>query len=306
VDGPVTITITNASSLTSNSVYFTQAGQYLFRLIADDGQVKTYADLPVQVIEPTLVNVFASDGDAAELGPDTGEITFSRVGDTNFTLVVYLAISGTASNSADFPFIPVTNTFTFAAGAESAAFTLTPYLDHRTEGDETYTLTIISNVTYTIGSSPATVTIHDSPYGMWNIAHFTLEELTLPHVTGETADYEFDGFINFVEYASNRDPKSAETNAPVQVALEIDPNDLLNHITLTYTRRLAPTDTGYEPALSHNLLTWQTGTSYFQEFSVVDDNNGLTETVRTRVIAPWSTATNHFVTVRVWLKSTGP
>jgi hypothetical protein len=183
---------------------------------------------------------------------------------------------------------------------------LTPYLDHRTEGDETYTLTIISNVTYTIGSSPATVTIHDSPYGMWNIAHFTLEELTLPHVTGETADYEFDGFINFVEYASNRDPKSAETNAPVQVALEIDPNDLLNHITLTYTRRLAPTDTGYEPALSHNLLTWQTGTSYFQEFSVVDDNNGLTETVRTRVIAPWSTATNHFVTVRVWLKSTGP
>jgi len=306
VDGPVTISITNATSLASNSVFFTQAGEYIFRLIADDGQVKTYADLPVQVIEPTLVNVFASDGDAAELGPDTGEITFSRVGDTNFTLVVYLALSGTASNSADFPFIPVTNTFTFPAGVESSVFTLTPYLDHRTEGDETFTLTIVSNVTYTIGSSPATVTIHDSPYGMWNIAHFTLEELTLPHVTGETADYEFDGLINFVEYASNRDPKSGETNAPVQVALEIDPSDGLRHITLTYPRRLSPTDVGYEPALSHNLQTWQIGAGVFQEFSAVDDGNGLTETVRTRVIAPWSAATNHFVTVRVWLKSTGP
>jgi hypothetical protein len=306
VNGPVAITITNATSLTSNSVYFTQAGQYLFRLVADDGQVKTYADLPVEVIEPTLVNVFATDGDGAELGPDTAEVMFSRVGDTNFALVVYLAISGTASNGADFPIIPVTNSFTFAAGAESAAFLLTPYLDHRTEGDETFTLTIISNVTYTIGSGVATVTIHDSPYGMWNIAYFTLEELTLPDVTGETADYEHDGFFNFVEYAANRDPKSPETNAPVQVVLEEDPNDGLDHITLTYTRRLAPTDTGYEPALSHNLVTWQTGTDYFQEISAVDDGNGLTETVRARVMAPWSTASHHFVTVRVWLKSTGP
>ncbi|TAK98470.1 MAG: hypothetical protein EPO07_12005, partial [Verrucomicrobia bacterium] len=307
IDGPVSVTISNTTSLTNNEVYFTQSGQYIFRLIADDGQVKTYADLPVTVIEPTLVNVVATDGDAAELGPDTGEITFTRVGDTNFALTLFIAMSGTASNGADFPFIPVTNSMTFPAGVDSIAYLLTPYLDHRTEGDEMFTYSIISNVAYTIGSSPATVTIHDSPYGQWNIARFTLEELTLPGLTGEGADYDHDHLVNFAEYASNRDPKAGETNPPVTVALEVNPGDSLNHITLTYTRRLPPTDTSYEPSLSYDLSHWLTGSNYFQEFFTTNDLSGFTETVKTRVVAPWSrTTTNHFVTVRVWLRVTGP
>jgi len=39
------VTISDPTALT-NSVSFTLAGDYVFRLIADDGQVKIYDDLP--------------------------------------------------------------------------------------------------------------------------------------------------------------------------------------------------------------------------------------------------------------------
>ena len=75
----------------------------------------------------------------------------------------------------------------------------------------------LSNIAYAIGNSPATVAIHDSPYGVWNIANFTLEELTLPNFSGEDADFDHDHRFNFVEYASNTNPKFGETNAPLMV-----------------------------------------------------------------------------------------
>jgi hypothetical protein len=299
MSGPVTIVLTNPAALT-NYVEFITPGEYVFRLIAGDGQVKIYDDLMVTVTEPTQVNVVATDGDAAELGPDPGEFTFSRVGDTNFDLTIQLAISGIASNGADFPFIPLTNTVTFPAGIESLTAAVIPFLDHRTEGDETFTYSIISNVAYTIGSGQATVTIHDSPYGVWNIAHFTLEELTDPTLSGEEVDIDRDGQLNFAEYAVNRDPKLGETNSPLVAVVET------NHITLTYTRRLEPTDTSYEVVVSNDLLTWNSGTNYVQEISATDDGNSLTETVKARLVAPWPSGTNQFVTVKVWLRSTGP
>jgi hypothetical protein len=195
---------------------------------------------------------------------------------------------------------------TFPAGVDTVKFTVTPFLDHRTEGDETITLTLVSNVIYTITSGEATVTIHDSPYGMWNIANFTLEELTDAVLSGEVADYDHDGLVNFAEYAVNRYPKAAETNSPLQTAIEFDPADGTNHITLTYQRRVPPTDVAYAVALSTNLVHWQTDTNLVQELSALPDANGLTETVKTRLVAPWPAGVPQFVTIRVWLLSTGP
>ncbi|MEK7780181.1 MAG: Calx-beta domain-containing protein, partial [Verrucomicrobiota bacterium] len=302
VSGPVPVVITNANS-TNNTLWFDQAGEYVFRLIADDGQVKTYADLPVTVTEPTQVNVYTSDGDASELGPDPAEFTFTRVGDTNFSLTVLLALSGTASNGADFPPVSFSNSITFPAGVENLTFPLTPFLDHRTEGDEQFICTIVSNIAYSIGSSPATVFIHDSPYGVWNIANFTLEELTLPNFSGEEADFDNDHRFNFVEYAANTNPKSAETTAPLISTIESTNG---THITFTYKRRLEPTDVAYEAVVSNDLLIWQSGTNHIQEISVTDDGNGLTETVAAQLVAPWPNGQNQFITVRVWLRTTGP
>jgi hypothetical protein len=305
VSGPATVAIPNPQEIT-NTVEFMLAGDYVFRLIADDGQVKVFRDLPVTVLEPTLIQAFASDPLAAELGPDPGEFTISRAGDLSLELTVFIALGGTASNSVDVVTIPQTNVLTFPVDIDQLTVPVTPFLDHRTEGDETLVLTVLSNLTYTVGAGEATVTIQDSPFGRWTIEHFTIEELTDPALSDGGADFDHDDLVNFVEYAFNRDPKSAETNALLQTGIEINPGDGLNHITLTYQRRLAPTDVAYEVNLSNDLITWNAGPAYVEEVQAIDDGNGLTETVTARLVAPWPSGTSQFLTLRVWLLSTGP
>jgi hypothetical protein len=250
------------------------------------------------------VDVYAMDSEAAELGPDLGEFSFIRTGDTNYDLTVFLAFSGIASNGVDF--VELTNVITFTGGTNTLALVVTPYLDHRTEGNQDLTITIVTNPAYSIGNGQATVNIHDSPYGQWTIAHFTLEELTDPTLSGEAADFDHDGLVNFAEYAVNFEPKSFQSNAPVVAALALDPADGQRYFTLTYHRRLPPTDAAYAVYLSSDLVNWQTGTNCVQELQTADDGNGLTETVTARVIAPFSPATNQFVSVRVWLLTTKP
>ncbi len=126
--GPATVTLTNAASLT-NTIQFSQSGDYVFRLISADGQVKVFDDVALTVIEPTRIDVFASDSEAAELGPDTGQFTFTRTGASN-ELTVFLALSGTASNGVDF--VGLTNVITFPTGTDTVAVVVTPYLDDRT------------------------------------------------------------------------------------------------------------------------------------------------------------------------------
>jgi hypothetical protein len=302
ISGPADVTMTSTNSLT-NSVQFTQAGDYVFRLVADDGQVKVFDDVTAKVIEPTRIDVYASDSEAAELGPDTGQFTFTRSGDTN-EMTIFLTLSGTASNGVDY--IELTNTVTFPAEIDTVSIDVTPFLDPRIEGDETVTFTIVTNAAYTVGNASATVTIHDSPYGVWSVQHFSLEELTRPELSSETADFENDGWINFVEYAANFDPKSPDANPPVTTAIELDPTNSLPYITLTYHRRLPPTDAAYAPSVSNDLFIWNTGTNYIEEIQTTDDGNRLTETVKARVKAPYSTSTNYFIAVRVWLLTTGP
>lgn len=132
--------------------------------------------------------------------------------------------------------------------------------------------------------------------------HFTLEELTDPKLSGEDADFDHDRHVNFVEYVLNRDPKVAETDALVTTSIET------NHITFTYQRRLEPTDVAYEVSVANSVQgPWLTGTNSIEEVQVTDDGNGLTETVNSRVVAPWPpNPPTQFIQLRVWLRATGP
>jgi hypothetical protein len=177
-----------------------------------------------------------------------------------------------------------------------------PILDDRIEGDESVTLTILTNRAYAIGNGEATVIIHDSPYGLWSIQHFTLEQLTFPNISGAAADFDSDGLKNFTEYAFNRDPKLVDSNPPYQWDFETSTNDGLQHLTLTYTRRLPPTDVAYGVYVSTDLLTWNTGTNFVQEFSRTADADGFMETVKTRAVMPFPASTNLFMNIRVWLQ----
>src|SRR5262249_46743090 len=153
-----------------------------------------------------------------------------------------------------------------------------PFLDLKVEGDEPIILTLISNLAYTIQGGPGTVTIHDSPYGQWTVAHFTLEELTTPRLSGPTNDFDHDGLINFAEYALNRNPKVVETNPPVLTTIEVDQQDSKPHVMVTYQRRLQPTDVLYGLFVSSDMVHWNSGTNYVTELLVTDDGNSLTET----------------------------
>jgi hypothetical protein len=291
------VVVTDPNSLT-NTFVFQTLGTNIIRLISDDGQVKVFDDVIVNVTEPTSIYLYATDPDAAEFGPDEGQFTIQRYGDTSFPLNIYLEYSGIASNGVDC--VLLTNIVTIPTGSDTVTLTVRPFLDDRTEGDEPLIANVVSNVAYTIVSGQATVTIHDSPYGVWTIAHFSLEELTFPLISGATADFDHDGLISIGEYALNLDPKSGETNAPVATAIEVDPRDGKPHITVTYHRRLQPIDVLYGVFVSNDLLSWNTGTDYLEELQVTNDGNNLTETVKLQVVAPYSTTTNQFINLRVW------
>ena len=90
------------------------------------------------------------------------------------------------------------------------------------------------------------------------------------------------------------------------MSIELDPTNQQQYVMLTYPRRIEPTDVGYAVAVSSDLVTWHTGTNYVEELQATPDGNNLTETVKARLVAPYSASTNQFITVRVWLRATGP
>jgi hypothetical protein len=292
------ISIPDPASLT-NTIIFSEPGDYVFQLTAFDGQLYSFAQVTITVIPPTEVDISADIPDAYDMGPVAGEFTLTRNGDTN-DLTVYLAISGTASNSVDY--VTMTNAVTIPAGSNSIALPVLPILNYRIKGDQAVVVTIVTNIAYSIGTAQATVTIHDSPYGTWSIAHFTLEELTQPQLSGAGADFSHDGIANFAKYAFNLDPKTVNTNPPYRWDFETDTNDNRRHFTLTYTRILPPRVVQYGVFVSPDLFHWYTGTNYVEDFFETNNPDGLTETVKTRALTPFPSKTNLFMNIRVWLE----
>ncbi len=99
-----------------------------------------------------VVTLVASDPSASESGA-TGAFTVARSGATTDDLVVQYAISGTATNGADYATLP--GTVTIPAGQASATITVFPLADAIPEPTETVILTLLAASAYTVGS-PAT------------------------------------------------------------------------------------------------------------------------------------------------------
>jgi len=191
---------------------------------------------------------------------------------------------------------------TFPAFSNTLTLSLVPILDDRVEGDEAAIATVLTNIAYEVSSGPATVNIHDSPYGLWSIQHFTLEELTFPNISGAKADFDHDTVKNFAEYAFNRDPRTADGNPPYIWDFEINTNDNQQHLTFTYSRRLPPRDVEYGTYVSTDLIHWNTGTNFAEEFLNTNNPDGITETVKVRALTPFPGPTNLFMNIRVWLQ----
>jgi hypothetical protein len=143
VEGPETAVLT----LVANAAY---------AIGSDPSAAVTIVD------DPPVVNVTATDPDAAEAGSDPGVFTFTRSGgNLAATLTVNFTRTGTATNVSDFVTIP--SQVTFAAGQPSVTLTIAPIDDAAVEGPETVVVTVAASATVLPGvSATAMVTIADN------------------------------------------------------------------------------------------------------------------------------------------------
>jgi large repetitive protein len=106
------------------------------------------------------VTVVASDALAAESGPDRGEFTFSRTGDTTTTLTVRYTVGGTAKDGVDYA--GLFGLVTIPAGARSNRVVVMPINDSVPELPETVIVNLAASPAYHIGiPATAIVTILD-------------------------------------------------------------------------------------------------------------------------------------------------
>ncbi len=120
-------------------------------------------------VEPTVI-IYATDAHASEAGSDPGTFTVSRTGSTNFTVIVFYNLSGTASNGVDYEHLG--GSVQIPAGELAVSFSVKPIDDALVEGDETVVAEIIpssldcATCGYTIGMpSNAVVVIVDNDTG---------------------------------------------------------------------------------------------------------------------------------------------
>ncbi len=108
----------------------------------------------------SLLNVTASDPNAAEQGQDPGVFTINR-GIITGNLTVFYTLSGSATNNADYS--SLTGSVVIPNGSSAVNITVTPIDDPSPESNETVTLTLSANANYGISSpNNATITIADN------------------------------------------------------------------------------------------------------------------------------------------------
>jgi hypothetical protein len=119
-------------------------GRYVLHALATDNDGASTRSRPVEIkvvprIEPPIVNIVATDPEAAEPGvPDVinpAVFSVTRTGGTNSPLLVFYRVDGTAENGVDYQFLP--GRVQIPAGASSARIIVNPIDDQLVEGLET-------------------------------------------------------------------------------------------------------------------------------------------------------------------------
>jgi uncharacterized protein YjiK len=111
-----------------------------------------------------IVNIVATDGNAAEAGNDPGTFRISRTGSTVGPMTVSYTIATGVGQATSADYTPaLTGAMTIASGQSSVDITITPVDDAQVEGSETLTLTLGDSGSYDVGSmATATITILDN------------------------------------------------------------------------------------------------------------------------------------------------
>lgn len=225
VSGPAAPVFTEAEN-SATSVTFPAPGTYTLRLAADDGEVTTSDDVVITATLPS-VTVAATSSTAAESGLSPGVFTLTR-NTTTGDLTVLFSITGTADEGTDYAAIGTS--VRIPDGLATATVAVTPLADSIAEGSETVTLALATDPAYTLGSpSSAQVTLLDLPADHWLFEQFG-SEANDPAITDPTADLDFDGLPNLIEYAFGVDPQSSEASPVASDSVTSGPDKFMRLI----------------------------------------------------------------------------
>lgn len=196
----------NGPTLIITNIQPAQSGRYTLRVQNGVGFAISQPAF-VSVLVPPSVNIMATDPIAAEAGSDAGLFQVTRVGTTNFAIMVNLARSGSASSGADFNALPTS--VHLPAGQISALIPLVPVNDAAREGAETVSLQVTSGSGYIVGAPNSdTVTIFDDDNAAPTIsitspAAGTLYPITPTNVHFTVNAADSDGSVQRVDYYNN-------------------------------------------------------------------------------------------------------
>lgn len=155
VSGPSGVVFGSPSS-TNTTATPGAPGDYAVRLIADDGQVKTFDDTTIAATGIS-VRIDATDPFAAQPGTNTGTFVVSRSGPTSDALTVNLAIAGSAVPGTDYA--ALATQVMIAAGASNATLVVEP-VDYLFPRDTITVVVAVSPAASYIVEPPGTATVY--------------------------------------------------------------------------------------------------------------------------------------------------
>ena len=246
LSGPSAAVITqgNAGAATAQ---MSSAGTYVFRAIADDGDVRTFDDMSVTYTLP-IVTLIASDASASEAGLDPAGFLVTRNTSAAVPLTVNFSIGGTATNGSDYA--SLSGSVTIPASASSAPIVITPLSDSLAEADETVQLALHASSDYTLGLPAAdSITLGDLPVDAWRFQQFGAQANNSA-IAADTSDNDHDGIPTLMEYALGLDPDDPSPSGLPDA--DVSPGQC----HLVYTRPVGITDVTYVVEWSLNLQGW--------------------------------------------------
>ncbi len=180
-------------------------------------------------------------------------VTAMRVGGSYGAISVnYATIPGTATAS---DFTSSAATLTWIAGDVSSRTITIPIAgDAVAESDETFTLNLAIPIGTFLGSPGLATVTATTAFNAWRYNNFTATELADSAISSDSADPNYNGIPNLIEYASGANPKAAVlTHTPTTTIQNIGGS---NYLTLSFHKVPTAVDLIYTPQSGASLGTW--------------------------------------------------
>ena len=260
-------------------------------VIADAARFQRVSTSPSVSLWP--MNAIAAEPLSANVLSRPAQIRVSRTGALTSSLEVEIAVSGSATEGADYKALG--STLTIPGGAAFTSAEVVPQLDALSEGSEPVIVQLQPSPAYTLTTlSSATIRILDRPFDAWRHRRFTAAQRADESVSGDNADPDHDGHSNLLEWMSNNDPLSSD--AGPQLLTSRGSSGSPETLALRFSRN-KDADLLVRPEVSEDLVTWREGSAWIDQ--VVVDDDGMLQTVLARNRQQTTGADQRFFRLRV-------